>query len=77
MLHPVRKYFLFDDLDFALRISKRFRVGFVDIPTYKLRYHEDQISGIYGETGVNVTIEKQSNIIEIAKNHAVKDNEYY
>jgi hypothetical protein len=29
---------------FALRICHDYEVCFLDVPTYKLRYHEDQVS---------------------------------
>ena len=42
-LHDER-YYLFDEYEFVLRITKYFKVAFIDVPTYKYRYHHDQIS---------------------------------
>lgn len=33
-----------EDYEFVLRLCKHFRVGFIDVPTYKLYYHDGQIS---------------------------------
>jgi glycosyltransferase involved in cell wall biosynthesis len=33
-----------EDYEFVLRICKRFRVGFLDLPTYTVQYHEGQMS---------------------------------
>jgi len=33
-----------EDFEFVARIAKRYRVGFLDVPTYGIHYHEGQIS---------------------------------
>jgi glycosyltransferase involved in cell wall biosynthesis len=71
------KYWLCEDYEFALRICKHYRVAFVDVPTYKVRYHPDQISTIKKENGINVTIRIQQNLLEIAETHGLNDREYY
>ncbi len=68
---------LFHDLEFVLRICKLYKVAFIDVPTYKLRYHNTQISGTSNNDGINVVITKQKNLLEIAEKHGFKDVEYY
>ncbi|MFN8008884.1 MAG: glycosyltransferase family A protein [Terriglobia bacterium] len=71
------KYWLFEELDFALRICKHYEVGFIDLPTYKLRYHRDQISSTSKEDGLDIVIRKQSNLLEIMENVGKEDEEFY
>lgn len=71
------QYFLFEELDFVLRICKCNKIAFINVPTYKLRYHNKQISGTSNSDGINVVITKQKNLLEIAEKYGVKDVEYY
>ena len=67
----------FEEMEFALRICRQYKVAFLDIPTYKLRYHPGQIS----ETGTNkeslVAIKKQQYLLRAVKTHAFRDPNYY
>ena len=71
------RYGLFHDLEFALRICKYFKVAFIDVPTYKLRYHSKQISDTTKENGIKIVIEKQRNLLKVIEKHGVEDNKYY
>ena len=72
------QYWLFEDYEFVLRIAKSHLVGFIDVPTYKLRYHEDQISTTRDKVnGTEILINKHLNLIEIAERHGLHDEDYY
>lgn len=71
------QYWLFEEYDFVLRITKHYRVAFIDVPTYKLRYHSDQISSTKRSDGPQVLINKQRNLLEIAEKHGLYDGDYY
>jgi glycosyltransferase involved in cell wall biosynthesis len=71
------RYGLYDLSDFVLRICKRHNVVFTDIPTYKLRYHTGQISGITKREGIDTVIRKQYELLDIGEKHGVNDREYY
>ncbi len=63
----------FEELDYILRISRAHRVCFVDLPTYKLRYHSGQISTTAGKNGRYVWLRKQQELLRIVKRHALAD----
>jgi glycosyltransferase involved in cell wall biosynthesis len=72
------QYRLFEDYDFVLRITKSHRVAFIDVPTYKLRYHGTQISSTRDKPdGSEILIKKHINLIEIAERHGLDDKHYY
>jgi glycosyltransferase involved in cell wall biosynthesis len=71
------KYWLSEDYEFMLRICKHYRVAFVDVPTYKLRYHPGQISTTKNINSIDVTIKSQQNLLEIVETHGLNDHEYY
>ncbi len=71
-------YWYFEDYEFVLRIAKSHSVAFIDAPTYKLRYHENQISTTRDKSnGTEILINKHLNLIEIAEKHGLHDKEYY
>ncbi len=71
-------YWVFEDYEFVLRIAKAHKVAFIDVPTYKLRYHDDQISTTRNKpNGTEILIKKYSNLIEIAERHGLKDRDFY
>lgn len=72
-----QKFGLFHDLEFVLRICKQHAVAFIDIPTYKLRYHPGQISITHGTAGTKNAIKKQRNLLHVTKLYALNDEEYY
>lgn len=71
------EYLLFEDLDFILRICKTSRVAFMDIPTYKHRYHSNQISSSQKKSGLETVISKQLNLLEIYEKYGLKDKCFY
>lgn len=68
---------LFDGYDLVLRIAKRSRIAFVDLPTYQLRYHDGQISTTKRRDGPLVLINKQQQLLKIVERHGVQDVAYY
>jgi len=71
-------YRVFEDYEFVLRIAKAFQVAFIDVPTYKLRYHDAQISTSGNKpNGAEILIKKYTNLIEIAEKHGLNDKDYY
>jgi len=76
------EYRLLQEHHFVLRITKQFSVGFIDIPTYKLRYHTRQASDItrgHCDRNANtaLVIEKQRYLLRTGLELGVEDNEYY
>ena len=72
-----KQFGMFHDLEFALRVCKEARVAFVDIPTYKLRYHPDQISTTRKPDGGRVAIRIQRDLLRVGRHHLQFDDEFY
>jgi glycosyltransferase involved in cell wall biosynthesis len=68
---------LFDGYDLVLRIAKRKRIAFVDVPTYQLRYHDGQISTTKRPDGPAILVAKQRQLLSIVERHGVQDRHYY
>ena len=66
-----------EERDYILRISRTHRVCFVDVPTYKLRYHPNQLSSTAGANGRYVWARKQQGLLHVFKRHALTDATYY
>ena len=66
-----------EEVDYLLRISRSRRVCFLDLPTYKLRYHAGQISTTAGKDGRTVWLRKQQSLLRVVKRHALLDPTYY
>jgi GT2 family glycosyltransferase len=67
----------FHDLEFALRICRAGKVGFIDNPTYKLRYHPTQVSTTSGDLGGFNAVKLQAGLLRVARVHAWGDSDYY
>jgi|MTBAKSStandDraft_2_1061841.scaffolds.fasta_scaffold60296_2 glycosyltransferase involved in cell wall biosynthesis len=67
----------FEELEFARRICRHYQVGFVDIPTYKLRYHPYQVSSTDQPGGQKIAIRKQQCLLRALKLHLASDPEHY
>lgn len=67
---------MFHDLEFALRLCRNARVAFIDVPTYKLRYHPDQISTTRNSQGGKVAIRIQRDLLKVAEHHFFGDPEF-
>jgi glycosyltransferase involved in cell wall biosynthesis len=67
----------FHDLEFALRICRAGQVGFIDNPTYKLRYHADQVSTLAGREGDFNAVKLQAGLLRVARVHALRDASFY
>jgi glycosyltransferase involved in cell wall biosynthesis len=71
------RFGLFYDLEFVLRICKHYRVAFLDIPTYKLRYHPGQISTTVGPERGRIALKKQRDLLRVLAAHRIDDRDYY
>jgi hypothetical protein len=60
-----------------LRIARKHRVCFVDVPAYKLRYHDGQISTTARPDGRYVWVRKQQILLRVVKRQALQDLTYY
>ncbi|RJP25055.1 MAG: glycosyltransferase [Deltaproteobacteria bacterium] len=67
----------FEEMEFALRICRQHNVAFLDIPTYKLRYHPGQISSTATRKESMVAIKTQQYLLRAVKKHAFMDPNYY
>jgi GT2 family glycosyltransferase len=67
---------LFHDLEFALRICRVGMVGFLDNPTYRLRYHPQQVSTTKGPKGALTSVHLQRDLLRVARVHA-RERRYY
>jgi glycosyltransferase involved in cell wall biosynthesis len=67
----------FLELDLILRICRRHPVAFMDLPTYKLRYHAGQMSSTTGQGGVRTAVHKQHCLLRTIRRHARVDQDYY
>ena len=67
----------YEELDYLLRLSRNHDILFVDVPTYKLRYHEAQISSTARSDGIFVWIRKQRALLRLIKRHALADPAYH
>lgn len=71
-----RRFGMFHDLEFALRLCRGTRVAFVDVPTYKLRYHPEQVSTTRRPSGGKVAIKIQRDLLRVARYHLRQDDYY-
>lgn len=71
------KFGLFHDHEFVMRICKKYKCAYIDLPTYKLRYHNGQISGIPNQSDINTVIKKQTDMIKVLEAHGIEDQYYY
>jgi glycosyltransferase involved in cell wall biosynthesis len=69
--------FCFEELDYLLRLSRNHDVLFADVPTYKLRYHDGQISTTARSDGKAVWQRKQRVLLRVIKRHVLSDLAYY
>jgi hypothetical protein len=67
----------FHDLEFALRICKQGAVGFIDIPTYKLRYHPGQVSTLDTPRKPEIASRLQNDLLKVTEAHTKNDAGYY
>jgi GT2 family glycosyltransferase len=69
--------FCYEELDYLLRLSRHHDVLFADVPTYKLRYHDRQISTHARRDGRFVWVRKQRVLLRVMKRHVLADQDYY
>jgi glycosyltransferase involved in cell wall biosynthesis len=71
------RLFCYEELDYLVKLSRGHDVLFADVPTYKLRYHPDQLSTTAGRNGRAVWLRKQRELLRVMKRHIVADPIYY
>lgn len=72
-----KRFGMFHDLEFALRLCRAAPAAFIDVPTYKLRYHGDQISTTRKPQGGRVAIRIQRDLLRVARHHLRRDPEFH
>lgn len=77
-LGPRREHiFTYQEYDYLLRLARHHEILFVDVPTYRLRYHYWQISSTARSDGHLVWIRKQRSLLRVFRRHALADPDYY
>lgn len=72
-----RRFGHFHDLEFALRLCKSAPASFLDLPTYKLRYHPDQITSTMGPKRARIALRKQQDLLRVLRVHGERQPDYY
>lgn len=67
----------YEEMDYLLRLSRHHRILFADVPTYKLRYHDGQVSTTARSDGKYVWMRKQRILLRVIKRHVMADRAYY
>ena len=70
------RFGLAHDYEFVLRLSRLAPAAFLDVPTYRLRYHPGQVSTSARPGGKLVTIRKQRDFLRVLKTF-VRSNPAY
>lgn len=66
-----------EEVDYVLRICRRHPVGFLDVPTYLVRYHAGQVSTTKRANGKYIWLRKQQGLLRIVRRHGTGDRAYY
>lgn len=69
--------YCFEELDYLLRLSRNHNVLFADVPTYKLRYHDGQLSTMVHSDGKFRWVRQQRALLRVIKRHVLADPGYY
>jgi glycosyltransferase involved in cell wall biosynthesis len=69
--------YIFEELDYLLRLSRHHDVLFADVPTYKLRYHDDQLSSMVHSDAKFRWARTQRSLLRVVKRHILADEAYY
>ena len=69
--------YVFEELDYLVRLSRRHQVLFADIPTYKLRYHDGQLSSMAHRDARHRWVRTQRSLLRVMKRHILADRAYY
>ena len=69
--------YVFEELDYLLRLSRHHDVLFADVPTYKLRYHDGQLSSMSSSDGKLRWARQQRHLLRVLKRHILADQRYY
>ena len=71
------RFGFFHDLEFAQRLCKAAPTGFLDVPTYKLRYHPGQVTTTVGPKRERIALHKQQHLLRVLRVHVSEDPCYY
>jgi glycosyltransferase involved in cell wall biosynthesis len=69
--------YVFEELDYLVRLSRHHDVLFADVPTYKLRYHEGQLSSMAHRDATYRWLRTQRSLLRVMKRHILADRTYY
>ena len=69
--------YVFEELDYLLRLARNHDILFADVPTYKLRYHDDQLSSMVHRDAKFRWIRTQRSLLRVVKRHILADRDYY
>jgi hypothetical protein len=67
----------FEELDYLLRLSRHHDLLFADVPTYKLRYHDDQLTAMVHSDAKFRWVRAQRALVRVVKRHILADQAYY
>jgi glycosyltransferase involved in cell wall biosynthesis len=68
---------VFEELDYLIRLSRHHDVLFADVPTYKLRYHDGQLSSLTHRDAKHRWARTQRSLLRVMKRHILADKAYY
>ena len=69
--------YVFEELDYLIRLSRQYDVLLADVPTYKLRYHEGQLSSMAHRDAKRRWLRTQRSLLRVMKRHIFADRAYY
>jgi glycosyltransferase involved in cell wall biosynthesis len=69
--------YVFEELDYLVRLARRHEVLFADIPTYQLRYHDGQLSSLAHRDAKYRWARTQRSLLRVMKRHIFADPVYY
>ena len=75
---PRNEYvYVFEELDYLLRLARHHDILFADVPTYMLRYHDDQLSSMVHSDAKFRWVRTQRSLLRVVKRHILADQAYY
>lgn len=69
--------YVFEELDYLIRLSRHHSILFADLPTYKLRYHDGQLSSLAHRDAKYRWLRTQRSLLRVMKRHIFGDRTYY
>lgn len=69
--------YVFEELDYLVRLCRNHDVLFADLPTYRLRYHDGQLSSMAHGDAKHRWVRTQRSLLRVMKRHILADPAYY